>query len=60
MLRYTDNPRTYHTQDPRRTTEGHCIAASNPTLYVTEQYIQAKLEAVPIKALLCCRLGHVL
>ena len=40
------------TQDPRRTTEGHCTAASNPTPYVTEQYIQAKLEAVPIKTLL--------
>ena len=52
MLSYTDNPRTNHTQDPRRTTEERCTAASNPTSYVMEQYIQAKLKAVSIKALL--------
>ena len=45
MLHYTDNPRTNHTQSK---IEKCCTAASNPTPYVMEQYIQAKLEAVQL------------
>lgn len=51
MLSHTDSPRTYPTEDPRITTEGHHTAVSGTTSFIAEQNTKAK-HAIMITALL--------